>query len=65
MKQLGVRMVVFVFATSLLATAVTAQQADKVKVLNQYLGTWNSHVDIKPSKWLPRGEERIETQEVQ
>jgi len=65
MKQLVVKLVTLVFATSLIATSATAQQASEVKVLNQWLGSWKSDVVIKSSKWVPERVQWTEKAEVQ
>jgi len=65
MKQLVVKLVTLVFATLLIATSATAQQASEVKVLNQWLGSWKSDVVIKPSKWVPERVQWIEKTDVQ
>ena len=48
---------------SLLASSIyaeTAEQSAKMKVLDRWLGTWNSHVVLKSSLWIPEGKQQKE-----
>lgn len=64
MKQSIVKLFALVFATLLIGTIANAQQATEVKILNQWLGYWESDVVFKSSKWIPEGAQWSEKSEV-
>jgi hypothetical protein len=55
MRKLLPTLMVVLFVTSSATIAESAPQSPEMEVLNRWLGTWESHIAIEPSEWLPQG----------
>ncbi len=65
MKKLQLLLVLVLFAILLIATVNSAAISQEMKVLNQYVGTWKSHIVFQPAAWSPRKEEVTGTTKIE
>lgn len=65
MKKLLPALVSVLLFAILTTVAESAEMSSEMRVLDRYLGAWESEVVIRPSQWIPKQKERRETKNVE